>query len=127
MNEFLRNLEFISYRPIKDDPFGMLGLATFRAYGKFLLVFKHLTTKDKSGTFFCSANYSIMDAGGEKKYVGAITLDSRGDDQLFQDWIRENVNAVIASRSARQPQPSLHPTNHTQIRQEASIHDQLPF
>jgi len=107
MNEFLRNLEFISYRPIKDDPFGMLGLATFRAYGKFLLVFKHLTTKEK--------------------YVGAITLDSRGDDQIVQDWIRENVNAVIASRSARQPQPSLHPTNHTQIRQEASIHDQLPF
>jgi hypothetical protein len=132
MNELIKQLEFISYRPIKDDAYGTLGLVTFRAYGKFLLVFKHLRTKDGSGTFFCSANYALTD-GTEKKYVSAISLDSRGDDQMFQEWIREHVNEAIALKSIRvQPQqsPTIYQPSGSQpsgMRMEASIQDALPF
>ena len=132
MNELLKNLEFISYRPIADDPYGMLGVCTFRAFGKFLLVYKHLRTKDGIGTFFCSANYSIQD-GAEKKYISAISLDSRGNDQVFQEWIRDHVNAVIAAKSVRvnptQVQSVYQPSGGqpSGMRMEASIQEPLPF
>ena len=129
MNELIKNLEFISYRIVENDAYGLLGLATFRAYGKFLMVYKHLKTKDGTGTFFCSANYSLID-NGEKKYVSSISLDSRGDDSMFHDWIREKANECIAAKSAR-VQPigvtSHHGVINLNIKKEASVFDQLPF
>lgn len=94
-----QNFEFKSYIPLDNDPY-MLGIAKIKLYGKVIVNFKHVKTKDGSSTFFCTQNYSIKDAAGEKKYLSCVNLDSRDDEEMLMEFIRENVNKILAQRSA---------------------------
>lgn len=98
-----QNFEFKSYTPTPTDQY-MLGLAKIKLYGKVIVVFKHVKTKDGSGTFFCTQNYSLTDGAGEKKYVTCAQLDSRDDEVDLMEFIRENVNKVLQQRSTHQAQ-----------------------
>jgi len=91
--------EFIAYKPTPSDQY-MLGVATVRLYGKVILRYKHVKTKDGTGDFFTSPSYSVSE-DGEKKYLQAFLLDSRSDEEQLQDLIRRGVKAAI--QAARNP------------------------
>jgi hypothetical protein len=97
------NFEFKSYIPTPTDQY-MLGIAKVKLYGKIVVNFKHVKTKDGSGTFFCTNNYSMTDASGEKKYLSCVMLDSRDDEEALMEYIRSSVNQVLAQRSVHQGQ-----------------------
>lgn len=101
-----QNFEFKSYTPTPNDSY-MLGIAKVKLYGKVIANFKEVKTKDGSGTFFCTANYTSIDASGEKKYMPCVMLDSRDDEQDLLDFIRDNVNRLKAQRSVQSMQPVL--------------------
>ncbi len=93
------NFEFKSYITTPTDQY-MLGIVKFKLYGKVVVNFKHVRTKDGSGDFFCPASYTMTDANNEKKYLPCVLLDSRDDEEELQEFIRAHVNQAIAQRSA---------------------------
>jgi hypothetical protein len=124
------NFEFKSYIPTPDDQY-MLGIAKVKLYGKIIVVYKHVKTKDGSGTFFCTQNYSLKDALGEKKYINCVQLDSRDDEEELMEVIRQGVHMCMSQRSAHQVQRSAAPTTYyappaTQS-QGVAADEQLPF
>lgn len=133
-----QHFEFKSYTPTPQDPY-MLGLAKVKLYGKVIATYKEVKTKDGSGTFFCTANYTSTDASGEKKYMPCVMLDSRDDEQDLLDFIREKVNQVKAQRSVQSMHPVLTAAVHyphgmvaNSMQQavsnsEVAQNDQLPF
>jgi hypothetical protein len=132
----MNNFEFKSYTPTPNDQY-MLGIAKIKLYGKIVVNFKHVKTKDGSGTFYCTNNYTLLDAMGEKKYLPCVQLDSRDDEDMLMEFIRENVTKVLAQRSAHQAQPIAQPGAyypHGMIQQqppksmdEVAANEQLPF
>jgi len=132
------NFEFKSYIATPNDQY-MLGIAKVKLYGKVVANFKHCKTKDGQGDFFCSASYSMTDAGGEKKYISCVMLDSRDDEETLQEFIRDHVKHAIAQRSALKAQPAsnasgvYYPHGLAQNQQpaapisEGATNDNLPF
>lgn len=93
------NFEFKSYIPTPNDQY-MLGLVKLKVYGKVVINFKHVKTKDGQGDFFCAASHTMTDANNEKKYISSVLLDSRDDEEELQEFIRFHVKQAIAQRSA---------------------------
>lgn len=121
------NFEFKSYTPTPDDQF-MIGVAKVKLYGSLVVNFKHVKTKDGTGTFFCAPTIQTKDAMGEKKYLPAFLLDSRDDEEALDEAIRRGVNAVMAQRSGHQsqPQPIQYPHGLCQPQAPTSM-DQVPI
>lgn len=135
MNNY--NFEFKSYTPTPTDQY-MLGIAKVKLFGKIVVNFKHVKTKDGSGTFFCTNNYTMLDASGEKKYLSCVMLDSRDDEEALMEYIRLSVNQVLAQRSAIRSNSGAIPeqlaayyphgmTQNVQVQQEVAKQDELPF
>jgi hypothetical protein len=128
------NFEFKSYTPTPTDQY-MLGIAKVKLYGRLIVNYKHVKTKDGTGTFFCTNNYTLTDAGGEKKYLSCVQLDSRDDEEILMEIIRDGVNRVMAQRSAHQAQSIAQPgayyphgmAQNTQVQQEVAKQEELPF
>ncbi len=127
------NFEFKSYTPTPNDQY-MLGLAKVKLFGKIVINFKHVKTKDGNGTFFCTNNYTLTDTTGEKKYIPCVLLDSRDDEAELQEFIREKVSQVTRLHSASLAQPvqsnAIHyPHGLTQPNSmsEVAAQEQLPF
>lgn len=106
----MQNYEFLDYRATPNDKY-MLGLATVKAYGKLVLTFKHIKTKIGSA-FFGMPSYTLGE-GADKKYVQAVTIDSRHEEQALQDFIREHVMKYSTQSK---------PTSMDEV-----AHEQLPF
>lgn len=115
------NYEFLSYKATPTDPY-MLGVATVRLMGKIVLRFKHVKTKDGSGDFFTSASYTVTE-NGEKKYMPCFMLDSRSDEELLIDFVREGYRKSLASQSTYAQSASVHPMQP----QAAAVDQGLPF
>jgi hypothetical protein len=133
----MNHFEFKSYTPTPTDQY-MLGIAKIKLYGRLIVNFKHVKTKDGSGTFYCTNNYTLLDAMGEKKYLPCVQLDSRDDEDMLMEFIRDNVNRAINQRSVHQAQSSqtaaIHyphgmaqnqPVPHSM--KEVAENEQLPF
>lgn len=140
----MNHYEFKSYTPTPTDQY-MLGIAKIKLYGKIVVNFKHVKTKDGSGSFFCTANYTMQDpVTQEKKYIPCIQLDSRDDEDMLQEFIRSHVNQVIAQRSAHKAQqnslpqgqyyphglaqsPEMPPMPPAQSMDEVAANEAIPF
>lgn len=126
MNDF----QFISYIPTPNDQY-MLGIAKIKAFGKLELRYKHVKTKDGSGTFFCTNNFTTQDASGEKKYLPCFLLDSRSDEENLMDLLRDGVNRAIHQKSAIPQQVAApnayYPNGLAQPAQQMASQEQLPF
>jgi len=118
----MKDIEFISYLPTPGEQY-MIGIATLRIYGKFIIRLKHMHTKDQTSTFFAAPNYAITDGAG-KRYLASFELDSKTESQMLNDFIRENVNRVLSQpRANPNTSPSVQP-----MKQSASIfEEQMPF
>lgn len=118
------NYEFLNYKSTPGDPY-LLGLATVRLMGKIILRFKHVKTKDGTGDFFTAASYSITD-NGEKKYLPSFMLDSRADEELLMDFVREGYRKSLATNSVYSPSASVTPMQGSSA-EPTAIEQGLPF
>jgi hypothetical protein len=123
LGNIMNNFEFISYTPTPTDQY-MLGIVKVKAYGKLELRYKHVKTRDGSGTFFCTSNYTLTDTMGEKKYMPCFLLDSRSDEELLMELIRQGVHQVINQKSARTTNSQGHVIRSMD---EVAANEQLPF
>lgn len=103
MNNY-QNFEFKSYTPTPTDQY-MLGIAKVKLYGKLIVNFKHVKTKDGTGSFFCTQNYTTTEPSGEKKYLPCVQLTDRDEEEMLLEYVRQQVNYIIAQRSATKSQP----------------------
>ena len=98
----MKSLEFRSYKSTPNDQY-MLGVAEIRVGladgGKVVLRYKHVKTKDGTGSFFTPATYS-SEENGVKKYIPSIMFDSRSDDEEILEFLRVNVNQSKQNYSA---------------------------
>ena len=101
MNQF----EFLDYTPTPNDKYGMIGFCTVRLYGKVILKYKKVKQKNGSGEFFASPSYSIDNGNGEdKKYVNTHFLDSRADEEMLMNFMRDKVHEFEMKSAASKSQ-----------------------
>lgn len=104
----MKSLEFRNYRQTPNDQY-MLGIAEIRLGladgGKVVLRYKHVKTKDGTGTFFTPATYS-QEENGVKKYIPCFMFDSRSDDEEVLEFVRNSVNTFIHGKARPQENSS---------------------
>ena len=121
MNQF----EFISYKPTPADQY-MIGVATVRLYGKVILRYKHVKTKDGGGDFFTCPSFSISE-NGEKKYVQTFMLDPRSDEGQLMQLVRSSVKTILEREQAPiATQDSIFASDHVPVR-NSPIQMDMPF
>jgi hypothetical protein len=102
MNDF----EFINYKPIENDPYGVLGIASIMVYGKVILRYKYVKKKD-GGDFLGPANYSIADGNGGKTYIEAFKLDSSSKQDELLAFVRIAVKNKLAEGASSRPSAAI--------------------
>ncbi len=108
--------EFLGYIETPNDKYGMLGIATVRLYRKVVIRYKHVKTKDGTGTFFTAASYTYEE-GGDKKYSAAFLIDSRAEEEELLEFVRSSVKKKQTATSVHQPRSM----------DEVAANEQLPF
>lgn len=86
----MNNFEFISYQETPNDKYRMLAIITIRLYGKVIVRYKKMIAKT-GGDFFTSPSFTLEN-NGEKKYINSHMLDSRAEDELLMEFIREKCH-----------------------------------
>ena len=134
----MNNFEFLSYTPTPQEKH--LGIATIKIYGKIILRYKIIKTKDGTATFPAAATCKIADQEGER-YIPAFILDSTTDNEFLMKFIKENIKRYMnGSNSAFNSLPHA-PNNLTnsthqsyvstqgmaQGTQNSTNNDNLPF
>lgn len=102
MSKFLQALEFISYTPTPEDGLQM-GVATIKVKGDvpIMLRFKWIQKKDGNGIFPASGSVCVT-RGEKKEYLSCADLDSKSDNELLREFLRENINREIMGASFSQ-------------------------
>lgn len=126
------SFEFIDYIATPEEKH--LGIARVKAWGKIVLRFKIVPTKDGSSFFPAAASYKIIENGTER-YVPAFILDSNSDKEDLESLIKSNVRRFTlgasidfkgtSKGSADINYPS--PVNNTPTAQGFPTQDDLPF
>lgn len=86
MNQF----EFLQYDEVKGEKF--LGIATVRCWGKIILRYKIIPTKEGNSFFAAPAGLK----NGEK-YESSFMLDSNYENQQLMNLIRDKVTDFLSS------------------------------
>lgn len=84
----MNNLEFLNYIPTPGEKY--IGIATVKLYGKIILRYKIVPTKDGSGHFPAPASYKVGD-----EYAHAFTLDSMSENDELKKLIMSNVKQAL--------------------------------
>jgi hypothetical protein len=112
----MNTFEFLSYIETPAEKY--LGVASLKCWGKIVLRFKIVATKDGKGTFPACASYKIIDESGER-YIPAFIVDSRSEQEEIEHVIRNGVKRTLSGNVP-------HTTN---VAMSASIQDDgdVPF
>ena len=122
----MNNFEFISYQETPNDKYGMLAIITVRVYGKVILRYKKVLAKS-GGDFFASPSYTVEN-GNEKKYINSHMLDSRAEDEMLLEFIREKCHEYEIKKSAHRIQTSNTPNFQEKKPVQEYVQDELvPF
>lgn len=92
----MNNIEFLSYIPTPLEKY--LGIATVKLYGKVILRYKIVPTKDGSGHFPAPASYKAGD-----DYVHAFMLDSMSENEELKKVIMHNVKLALQAKPEVKP------------------------
>lgn len=107
-----------------------LGIATVKLYGKIVLRYKIVQTKDGSSYFPAPATYKMPTPPGAKdRYISAFILDSNSENEELMGLIMQNVSRFInvnASVHVAAPAASAGPNLYQQAVNEASD-EKVPF
>lgn len=125
-----QQFDFISYVPTPEDG-QQVGIATIRINGptKIIMRYKWVMGKDGKGTFPAMASVCHT-RNAEKKYLNAAQLDSSSDNDMLQDFIRENVKRFtsgLGSSSGLGNSPHVCSNPPPTSMSEVSANEQLPF
>ena len=98
--------KFIKYTPTPNDKYNMLGIAEILVDIPVIIRYKHVKSKDGSGSFFCPPSLSTEDSLGEKKYMSVFEPDIRkSEEELLQEFIRNEVHKALSQKNGHQSQP----------------------
>ncbi len=117
------SFEFIEYVPTPGEKH--LGIAKVKCWGRIVLRYKIVPTKDGSGYFPVPASYKLVENGTDR-YVPAFILDSNSDKEDLEGLIKSNVKKFMSpsASSSSIPYPALsYGTSQDKMHQE----DNLPF
>ena len=103
----MSNLEFLSFISTPGEKY--IGIATVKLYGKIILRYKIVPTKEGSTYFPAPASYK---AGEE--YVHAFMLDSHSENEELKKLIMHNVKLALQAK-----QPTVKP--------QSQEYGELPF
>lgn len=81
-------MEFIKYEATPKEKH--LGIATVKLYGKILLRFKIVPTKDGQG-YFSTPAYIKTEREGEDKFIASFVIDSRTEEDELNTLIRDEI------------------------------------
>lgn len=128
--------EFISYTSTPADPY-MVGFAKYRVtmglpgstpqnpkLGRFIVVYKIVRKKDGTGNFPVPGTLTITE-DGKKEYVKMFEADSRTDEVIMSEYIRESIRKAGQRPQASPtppPQPSYGQSNEPFMQEQ-----NLPF
>jgi len=94
----MNHIEFVRYEPTPGERH--LGIATVKLYGKIILRYKIVPTKDGSSFFPAPASYKMPGtAGTEDRYVHAFTLDSNSEREDLETLIKAHVRPHLNQSS----------------------------
>ncbi len=102
----MSNLEFLSYIPTPGEKY--IGIATVKLYGKIILRYKIVATKEGNSYFPAPASYKAGD-----EYVHAFMLDSMSENDELKKLIMHNVKLALQPKELA-PKP-------------AQVYGDLPF
>ena len=84
-------IEFIKFEDTPSEKY--LGIATVKLYGKIILRYKIVPTKDGTGVFPTSASYKVSREGADY-YLPAFIVDSRAEEEEIKSVILRGVRAA---------------------------------
>ena len=91
----MNNFEFISYKQYPDDLYTK-AIAKVRIDKKHVVSFAQKPSKD-GGRFWSTASIQVTDSG-EKKYISAYMLDSRAEEEMLLEFVKENVKRINSAQ-----------------------------
>lgn len=89
----MNNFEFISYKQYPDDSYTN-AVAKVRIDRKHVVTFAQKKMKD-GGFFWSTPSINVME-GGEKRYFPSYSLDSRVEEEMLIEFIKENVKRLTS-------------------------------
>lgn len=110
-------MEFIKYESTPGEKH--LGIASVKLYGKIILRYKIVPTKD-GASFFAAPSAFKMSA--TDTYQASVLIDSHSENEMLMNFIKENVKKAMQHSPALSCEPRM---NHTQ--QMAIEEPELPF
>ncbi len=110
----MTKFEYVDHKITTQDQY-IKSLITIRIDGKYNVTYAEKTAKS-GGTFWALANYAVTSATGEKSYHPCFLFDSRMDEELALNFVRQSV----ANLSAK-------PQNIQTISKGVVADEQLPF
>lgn len=100
--------QFIKYEPTPTEKH--LGIATVKLYGKIILRYKMVATKDGTGYFPAAASYKMPNTTDQ--YYSAFMLDSTSEREELEGFIKHHVKSWMAQQGLDIfGNPSVHMTN----------------
>ena len=97
----MKEYQFLKYESTPGEKH--LGVATIKAFGRIVLRYKIVPTKDGSGFFPASASYKMTSPEGEDIYLACFLIYSRSDEEEIVAFIKANVKASMARASSERP------------------------
>ena len=88
MSEF----EFVSFDKTPEDKH--IGIASVKAYGKILLRYKVIPTKEGNG-YFISPFRARLVIDEQENYIPAFIIDSKIDDEEINTLVRSNIKPYL--------------------------------
>ena len=85
----MQDFQFLKYQPTPNEKH--LGIATVKAYGKIILRYKIIPTKDGSSFFPCAASYKMPD----DSYISAFILDSNSENEELTSLIKTHIKKFL--------------------------------
>lgn len=105
--------EFLKYVPTPGEKH--LGICTVRLYGKVILRYKIIATKDGTSFFPAAASYKLPSTDGQDHYTPAFMLDSQCDkeelDELIKANVRDAMNAQPVAQKSYTPKTQYQPAS----------------
>lgn len=83
----MSNFEFIDYKATPGEKH--IAIVSIKAYGKILLRFKMVPTKDGTGYWPASSRLKLVDSQGQDAYLDCFTIDSRIDHEQMIDFVKQ--------------------------------------
>lgn len=97
----MSNIEFLKFEKTPSEKY--LGIVTIRAYGKIILRYKIIPTKDGSSFFAAPSTYKMpATIDRDEHYISAFMLDSISENEECMAIIKSAVRRILDIQPSEQ-------------------------